>query len=360
MAREGTRDRLDGAGRSSSSARTSTAPASSSATARAAAWRRWPARRALPGRRRAARPGCPCRPRSSSRPSSPPAVASSTSWPPCARGWPAGAEADTARGLRGLDGAAARSTEGPPTWTSTWTRSTRRSHGRVEAMIWLVRAVGPVSSVPLSIDSSDAVVLEAGLDAIDPAWAGGAGRWSTRPPSSGRTCSSSAAQRGTPVVLSCTGPSMPSGTQDRLDRAEEIIGLALAKGLPRTSLYVDALIIPIGVDPFAGTRLSRRRARHPRALRPRHPRHRRHLQRLLRPAGATPRERRLPRPLRPGRARQRHRRPGGRRHRALPWRPTATRRPTGWRPPCSPARMPSAWPSSRPSGQADSRTREAA
>ena len=41
--------------------------------------------------------------------------------------------------------------------------------GRLEAMTWLVKAVGPVASVPLSIDSSDAAVLEAGLDAIDPA-----------------------------------------------------------------------------------------------------------------------------------------------------------------------------------------------
>jgi 5-methyltetrahydrofolate--homocysteine methyltransferase len=61
------------------------------------------------------------------------------------------------------------------------------------------------------------------------------------------------AQRGTPVVLSCTGASMPSGTQDRIDRAEEIIGLAREKGLPDESLYVDALIIPVGVDPNAGT-----------------------------------------------------------------------------------------------------------
>lgn len=125
--------------------------------------------------------------------------------------------------------------------------------GRVEAMTWLVRAVGPTSSVPLSIDSSDAVVLEAGLDAIDPAWAGGAtpmvNSASVERPDVLELC----ATRGTPVVLSCTGSSMPSGTQDRLDRAEEIVGLALAKGMPEESLFVDALIIPIGVDPFAGS-----------------------------------------------------------------------------------------------------------
>ena len=125
--------------------------------------------------------------------------------------------------------------------------------GRLEAMTWLVQTVGPVSSVPLSIDSSDAAVLEAGLDHIDPAWAGG-----TRPMVNSASVERPeildvCRKRGTSVVLSCTGTSMPSGTHDRLERAEEIIGLAQARGLPATSLFVDALIIPIGVDPMAGS-----------------------------------------------------------------------------------------------------------
>ena len=125
--------------------------------------------------------------------------------------------------------------------------------GRREAMTWLVEAVGPVSSVPLSIDSSDAAVLEAGLDHIDPAWAGGArpmvNSASVERPAMLDVCR----KRGTSVVLSCTGTSMPSGTADRLERAEEIVGLAQARGLAPSALYVDALIIPIGVDPMAGS-----------------------------------------------------------------------------------------------------------
>jgi len=119
-------------------------------------------------------------------------------------------------------------------------------------MNWLVSAVGPASSVALSIDSSDAAVLEAGLDAIDSAWAGGATAMvnsaSTERPEVLELCN----DRGTPVVLSCTGKSMPSGTQDRIDRAEEIIGIAYDMGLPADSLFVDPLVIPIGVDPMAG------------------------------------------------------------------------------------------------------------
>jgi len=125
--------------------------------------------------------------------------------------------------------------------------------GRLEAMTWLVKAVGPVSSVPLSIDSSDAAVLAAGLDAIDPTWAGGAtpmlNSASVERPEVLELCS----HRGTPVVLSCTGTSMPSGTDDRVERAVQIIGMALDLGLAPDSLYVDPLVIPIGVDPLAGS-----------------------------------------------------------------------------------------------------------
>jgi 5-methyltetrahydrofolate--homocysteine methyltransferase len=124
--------------------------------------------------------------------------------------------------------------------------------GRLEAMIWLVEAVGPVSNVPLSIDSSDAAVLEAGLAAIDPAWADGArpmiNSASMERPETLDLCR----ERGLPVVLSCTGDTMPSDAPERIQRARDIIDLALEKGLPREDLYVDTLVIPIGVDPEAG------------------------------------------------------------------------------------------------------------
>ena len=124
--------------------------------------------------------------------------------------------------------------------------------GRREAMQWLVAAVGPVSSVPLCVDSSDAVVLEAGLDAIDPAWAGGARPMVNSASTERPEVLELVKDRGTPVVLSCTGASMPSGTQDRIERAEEIVGMATDLGLSLDSLHVDPLVIPIGVDPMAG------------------------------------------------------------------------------------------------------------
>ncbi len=124
--------------------------------------------------------------------------------------------------------------------------------GRLEAMKWLVAAVGSASSVALSIDSSDSAVLEAGLDAIDSGWASGAIPMVNSASTERPDVLQLVKQRGTPVVLSCTGASMPSGTQDRIERAEEIIGMASDLGLPADSLFVDPLVIPIGVDPMAG------------------------------------------------------------------------------------------------------------
>ncbi len=124
--------------------------------------------------------------------------------------------------------------------------------GRLEAMRWLVAAVGPASSIPLSIDSSDSAVLEAGLQAIDRTWASGATAMINSASTERPEILELVEKRGTPVVLSCTGKSMPSGTQDRIERAEEIIGMAFEQGLPADALFVDPLVIPIGVDPMAG------------------------------------------------------------------------------------------------------------
>ncbi|MFP5342223.1 MAG: dihydropteroate synthase [Candidatus Limnocylindria bacterium] len=125
--------------------------------------------------------------------------------------------------------------------------------GRLAAMAWLVPIVGPVSSVPLSIDSSDSAVMEVGLDAIDPAWAGGARPLLNSAAADRQDVLDLAVSRGCPVVLSSTGETMPSGTEERMVRAVEMIELAQAHGLALGDLHVDPLVIPIGVDADAGS-----------------------------------------------------------------------------------------------------------
>ncbi len=125
--------------------------------------------------------------------------------------------------------------------------------GRLGAMAWLVRVVGPFSTVPLSIDSSDSAVMSVGLDLHDPAWVDGAPPLLNSAAADRPDVLELAAQRGSPVVLSSTGASMPTGTAERMARAVEMIEMALAHGLPLSALYVDPLIIPIGVDSDAGS-----------------------------------------------------------------------------------------------------------
>jgi 5-methyltetrahydrofolate--homocysteine methyltransferase len=124
--------------------------------------------------------------------------------------------------------------------------------GRLEAMAWLVRTVGPASTVPLSIDSSDSAVMARGLDLIDPAWAGGAKPLLNSAAADRTDVLAMAAERRSPVVLSSTGATMPSGTEERMVRAVEMIDLATGHGLPLGDLHVDPLVIPIGVDADGG------------------------------------------------------------------------------------------------------------
>lgn len=125
--------------------------------------------------------------------------------------------------------------------------------GRLAAMAWLVPIVGPVSSVPLSIDSSDSAVMAVGLDSIDSSWAGGARPLLNSAAADRQDVLDLAAERGCPVVLSSTGATMPSGTEERMVRAIEMIEMARGHGLALKDLHVDPLVIPIGVDADAGT-----------------------------------------------------------------------------------------------------------
>ena len=124
--------------------------------------------------------------------------------------------------------------------------------GRLAAMSWLVPVVGAVSSVPLSIDSSDSAVMEVGLDLVDRSWSNGGPPLLNSAAADRQDVLDLAASRGCPVVLSSTGETMPSGTEERMIRAIEMIELATAHGLALRDLYIDPLVIPIGVDAEAG------------------------------------------------------------------------------------------------------------
>jgi 5-methyltetrahydrofolate--homocysteine methyltransferase len=118
------------------------------------------------------------------------------------------------------------------------------------AMRLLVRIVEALGPVPPSLDSSNATVIEAGLAA------------STRP---ARLLLNSAsverldvldlaASGGCAVVVSAAGAGgLPSDADERVANAERIVAQAEARGLPSDHLHVDPLVIPVAVNPEAGS-----------------------------------------------------------------------------------------------------------
>ena len=94
--------------------------------------------------------------------------------------------------------------------------------------------------------------MEVGLDLVDPTWGGGRRPLLNSAAADRQDVLDLAASRGCPVVLSSTGETMPSGTEERMVRAIEMIEMAQGHGLPLSSLHVDPLVIPIGVDAEAG------------------------------------------------------------------------------------------------------------
>lgn len=114
------------------------------------------------------------------------------------------------------------------------------------AMDWLVRALEPLSPVPLSIDSSNQEILLTGIQACD----GRAGKPMLNSASIERIDALDVAQHyELPVVVTASGGSgMPANAEERIAHASQMVDAALAKGIPLERLYVDTLVFPISVD----------------------------------------------------------------------------------------------------------------
>ncbi len=124
---------------------------------------------------------------------------------------------------------------------------------RRDAMAWVTRVVGAHARVPVSLDSSDPTVIAAGLAVLDPAWAGGAKVMLNSASLERLDVLDMGRDHRTALVLSCSGDvAMPTNAQERVDRANDIIGAARERGFALGDLHVDPLVVPIGVDPEAG------------------------------------------------------------------------------------------------------------
>jgi len=115
----------------------------------------------------------------------------------------------------------------------SWNRDEQKA-----AMDWLVRAIEPLSSVPLSIDSSNLEILLTGVKPL------------LNSASLERIDALEVAREfDLPVVVTAAGGTgMPQSAAERVEYASQVIEAALSKGIPLERMYVDALVFPISVD----------------------------------------------------------------------------------------------------------------
>lgn len=117
---------------------------------------------------------------------------------------------------------------------------------QIAGIRWLVEMLGPEVAVPLSIDSSNLEIIEAGIDAAD--------RHAGAPMLNSASLErvealDSAVAAGGPVIVTAAGESgMPSNAEERVVNASRMVELALEKGIELERVYVDPLVFPISVD----------------------------------------------------------------------------------------------------------------
>lgn len=114
------------------------------------------------------------------------------------------------------------------------------------AMQWIVKTIQPISSVPLSIDSSSIDTLKIGLE--------------TSSNHQGRVLLNSASlerldaldlvkQHDTQVIVTAAGEAgMPQNADERVANASRMVENTLSKGIAIEDIFIDPLVFPISVD----------------------------------------------------------------------------------------------------------------
>ena len=110
----------------------------------------------------------------------------------------------------------------------------------------MVEFVEPLAPVPVSVDSSNIEIIEAGLAACRSQ----AGTPMLNSASLERVEALDVAQAGGhPVIATAAGESgMPQNDEQRVANASRMVDAAVEKGIPLSNIYVDGLVFPISVD----------------------------------------------------------------------------------------------------------------
>jgi 5-methyltetrahydrofolate corrinoid/iron sulfur protein methyltransferase len=121
---------------------------------------------------------------------------------------------------------------------------------RKELIRWAAGIIQQVSTVPLSIDSSNVEILQTGLEACDPA----KGSPMVNSVSLERKDAVEiAATASAAVIAAATGQaSMPTNKEERIANLESLIGLLEKNGFTNARIHLDPLVFPVSVDPMNG------------------------------------------------------------------------------------------------------------
>ena len=114
-----------------------------------------------------------------------------------------------------------------------------------QAMEWLVRTVQEVSSLPPSVDSSNAEIIAAGLAQYD----GRAGRPMLNSLALERPETLDLVeQHNARIIVTAAGAEgMPADAAERVANVRQLMDLVEARGIPLDDVYIDGLVFPISV-----------------------------------------------------------------------------------------------------------------
>ena len=117
---------------------------------------------------------------------------------------------------------------------------------KIRAIQWAAAAIQEVSTVPLSIDSSDPQLLQAGLSACDKS----KGKPLVNSVSLERSAFIAiAAKAGACVIAGATGEtSMPESVEARLENTAKLMKILTDAGIAAKDVYLDPLVYPASVD----------------------------------------------------------------------------------------------------------------
>ena len=121
---------------------------------------------------------------------------------------------------------------------------------RVRIMKWAADVIQQASKAPLSIDSSNAAILKAGLESCRAE----RGRPMVNSVSLERASSIAVAGEFKAVVVASAAgeKDLPTTTEDRLRNLDALMPQLAAAGLAKAGIYIDPLVFPIATDPGNG------------------------------------------------------------------------------------------------------------